>query len=131
MRNKFCLAALTAILLIGLGGCTPAKDDTNPVTSNPTTLSLSVEARPQTLRADGSSRLVVFVEMHRGEQAVTDSTQVILLNTIGTLGKGVVFTRDGVALDTLTSDTVAATGWLIAYAAGVRDSVEILFTTVP
>jgi hypothetical protein len=36
-----------------------------------------------------------------------------------------------VALDTLTSDTIAGSGWLIAYAQGRRDSTEIMFTLSP
>jgi hypothetical protein len=127
MRNSLLLLGAALVFL----GCTPQKSDKNPVTSNPTSIALSVEAQPATIRADGISRMVVFVELQRNEQPVGDSTQVILFHTIGTLGLGTVFTRSGVALDTLTSDTTAGTGWLIAYADGVRDSVEIMFTQVP
>jgi hypothetical protein len=106
----------------------PKTDSSNPVIP-PTTVTLGIEAQPAMIPADGSSRLVVFVEMKQGDEAVADSTQVILLNSMGSLGRGIIFTRAGVALDTLTSDTSAGLGWLIAYAAGVRDSVEIMFTS--
>jgi hypothetical protein len=94
----------------------------------PTEITLSVEAQPRTVTADGISHLVVFTEMRLGGNAVADSTEIILLNTMGTLGKGVVYTHSGVALDTLTSDTTAGLGWLIACANGLRDSVQITFT---
>jgi hypothetical protein len=53
---------------------------------------------------------------------------VILLNTMGSLGRGIIYTRNGTALDTLTSDTTAGSGWLIAYSGGLRDSAEVMFT---
>jgi hypothetical protein len=111
-------------------GCTSPKSTDNPV-APAATMSLSVEARPQTIAANGTSHLVVFVEMRHGSDPVSDSTEVILLNTIGTLGLGIVYTHAGVALDTLTSDSSAESGWLIAYSNGFRDSVEIAFTTIP
>jgi hypothetical protein len=123
----FLLSAFCFLLL--LTGCTSPKSSSNPVSPG-STLALSVEARPQTVPADGASRLVVFAELRHGGEAVADSTEIILLNTIGTLGRGIVFTYAGVALDTLTSDTTAHSGWLIAYSGGLRDSVEITFTAL-
>jgi hypothetical protein len=113
-----------------LAGCTSPADDNQP-TGPGTELSLSVEAQPSAIPANGTSHLVVFVELLLGTEPVSDSTEVILLNTIGTLGRGVIYTRNGVALDTLTSDTSAGSGWLIAYAQGRRDSTEIMFTLSP
>lgn len=127
MRSSFILLALLPLLL---WGCTSPDDDDEPVGPTPE-LFLSIEAQPPTIPANGISRLVVFVEMVQGDNPVADSTQVILLNTIGTLGQGVVYTHNGTALDTLTSDTLAGSGWLIAYAEGKRDSVEIMFTEMP
>jgi hypothetical protein len=62
---------------------------------------------------------------------VADSTQVILLHSVGTLDRGVLYTSGGIALDTLTTDTVVASGWLIACSQGLRDSVRIVFTPLP
>lgn len=130
MLNKTGLTAALLLTCLILFGCTSPKTDENPLNVTPGELQLSVEAQPQAIRADGTSRMVVFIELNQNDQPAADSTQVILLNTIGTLGRGIVFTRGGVALDTLTSDTTAASGWLIAYAEGLRDSVEIIFTRV-
>jgi len=113
-----------------LAGCSTPADDDGPTGPEPT-IALSVEAQPQAIPANGNSRLVVFTEVRRGDQAVADSTEVVLLNSMGTLQHGIVYTHGGVALDTLTSDTSAGTGWVIAYTQGVRDSVEIMFTEVP
>ena len=124
------LVALISVAGILLAGCTSPADDNNPTVPGPE-LNLSVEAQPSAIPANGTSHLVVFVELLLGEEPVSDSTEVILLNTIGTLGRGVVYTRNGVALDTLTSDTSAGSGWLIAYAQGRRDSTEIMFTANP
>ncbi|RPH95981.1 hypothetical protein EHM69_02575 [candidate division KSB1 bacterium] len=126
MRHS--LFSLLFIALI-IGGCTTNDDGNGPV--QPVgQLNLSVEAQPPTIRADGISRLVIFVEMRQGEQAVNDSTQIILLNSIGTLQQGIIYTSGGVALDTLKSDTTAGSGWIIAYSQGLRDSVEIMFTAL-
>lgn len=121
-----CLLFSVFCFLIFLGGCTTPKSDKNPVAQPD--IALSVEAQPQAVPADGISRMVVFVEMRRGNTAVSDSTEIVLLNTMGSLGRGIVYTHEGVALDTLTSDTTAADGWLTAYSQGIRDSVEITFT---
>lgn len=127
MRNSVAILLLAALLAVLAAGCTSPNDD-NPTGPQPS-LSLSVEARPAAIPANGMSRMVVFTELKRGDNAVSDSTEVILLNTIGRLGRGIVYTRGGVALDTLTSDTTAGLGWIVAYAQGVRDSIEIMFTT--
>jgi hypothetical protein len=127
MRHSIFLLIGVAALIIG---CTSTDDNNKPTGPTPE-IALSVEAQPATIPANGVSRMVVFVEMMQGDEPVADSTQVILLNTIGTLGKGVVYTYNGVALDTLASDTIAGSGWLIAYANGRRDSVEIMFTESP
>jgi hypothetical protein len=119
---------LSVLLVIFVGCTSPAND--NPQGPGPE-LNLSVEAQPSAIPANGTSHLVVFVELLNGTEPVSDSTEVILLNTIGTLGRGVVYTRNGVALDTLTSDTAAGSGWLIAYAQGRRDSAEVMFTDLP
>jgi hypothetical protein len=123
---RWIMAVLVTALISGCSSPNSTKD--NPVVTNPT-ITLGIEAQPAAIVADGVSRLVVFVEMKQDDQAVADSTQVILLNSMGSLGKGIVYTHAGVALDTLTSDTTAGMGWLIAYAEGVRDSAEIMFTT--
>jgi len=127
MRHSIFLLIGITVLIIG---CTSTDDNNKPTGPTPE-IALSVEAQPATIPANGVSRMVVFVEMMQGDEPVADSTQVILLNTIGTLGKGVVYTYNGVALDTLASDTIAGSGWLIAYANGRRDSVEIMFTESP
>jgi hypothetical protein len=129
-RRPLSVLLIAGCSVLLLSCSSPKTDDNNPVTP-PVTATLGIEAQPATIPADGNSRLVVFVEMKRGDVAVEDSTQVILLNSMGTLGKGIVYTHSGVALDTLVSDTTAGMGWIIAYAEGVRDSVEIMFTSRP
>ncbi|MBU0509242.1 hypothetical protein KKH27_10440 [bacterium] len=125
LRLAIC-TALSALLL--LAGCTSPDDDNTPTGPSPQIV-VSVEARPPTIPANGTSKLVVFTELRRGDQPVADSTQVILLNTIGVLQQGILYTRGGVALDTLVSDTAAGMGWIVAYSQGVRDSVEIFFVS--
>jgi hypothetical protein len=128
MRHKIMLIIAALVwFAVGLCGCTSPDNTDNPVA--PASYTVHLEARPNVIPADGTSRLVVFTELLQDGQAVSDSSEVILLNTMGSLGRGVVYTRNGVALDTLTSDTTAGSGWLIAYAHGVRDSVEIMFTS--
>ena len=127
--EKILIALLAAVMMV-FSGCTSTDDDNKPTGPTPEIL-LSVAAQPPMIPANGISRMGVFVEMKQGERPIADSTQVILMNTIGTLGKGVVYTFNGVALDTLASDTIAGSGWLIAYASGKRDSVEIMFTESP
>jgi hypothetical protein len=128
-RTTYLLILLAAVVLV-FTGCTSSKDHDQP--TGPTgEVTLTIEAHPSTISADGESQLVVFTEMRQGGEPVADSTEIILLRTIGSLGRGIVYTQDGVALDTLTSDTVAGSGWLIAYSQGIRDSVEIMFTETP
>lgn len=117
-----------ALLLMSCSSPTSSDDTPAPEPSQPV---LSLEVHPSAVPADGASRMVVFVEFRSGNTPVSDSTEVILLNSIGTLGKGVIYTSGGVALDTLTSDTTAGLGWLIAYSQGYRDSLEIMFTETP
>ena len=122
---SFSLLWMLALLAF-LAGCKTAEDKTP--TGPHGVLTVAVEAQPSEILANGTSRLVVFTQVTDGSGFAADSTEVILLNTMGTLQRGVLYTRNGVALDTLTSDTVAGTGWIIAYARGVRDSAEIMFT---
>jgi hypothetical protein len=124
--HRRAILILLATAAVIMGGCTPS--DNHQPTGPGQGLSLSVEAQPSAIPANGTSHLVVFVELLQGDAAAADSTEVILLNTMGTLKCGVIYTRGGVALDTLTSDTTAGSGWLIAYALGERDSTEIMFT---
>lgn len=127
MRNSLITLLTAACMTALVSGCSSPTDD-NPAGPQPL-LTLTVEARPSAIPANGISRTVIFAELKRGDNAAADSTEVILLNSIGRLGRGIVYTRGGVALDTLTSDTTAALGWIVAYSQGVRDSVEIMFTT--
>jgi hypothetical protein len=126
-KSTLCIVLSLSVAIL-FGACTTAKNDhSNPVQSN-STITLTVQVEPSSIPADGSSRSTVFVEIMRGDVPVNDSTEVILLRTIGSLGRGIVYTHNGTALDTLTSDTTAGSGWLIAYSGGVRDSAEIMFT---
>jgi hypothetical protein len=126
---------LKHLLITGLAGlliwsCTSPtnsnEDEPDPVITS----YLSVEASPDAIPADGTSQTVIFTEFRQNGEAVPDSTRIILLNTIGTLGLGELFTMDGIAIDTLTSDTVVALGMIYAIADGLRDSVEIAFEPV-
>jgi hypothetical protein len=107
--------------------CAPAEDTTDDGGGSVPTLAVTLEAQPWSVPADGSSRIVLFAECRIGGTPVADSTEVIFLNTIGTLQGGVVLTRSGVALDTLVADSTAALGYVIAYCEGMRDTVEIMF----
>ncbi len=93
------------------------------------TYSLTVRSAPraQSLRTELRS-ITVFVEYRVNDEPVADSTRIILLNPMGTLSAGTIYTVGGVALDTLTADTLAGLGWLVAYSDGHRDSTEIMFT---
>ncbi|RQV98068.1 hypothetical protein EH220_03950 [bacterium] len=123
-----------SFLLIGLAGlliwsCTSPTDSNNepePIVSS----SLTIEAQPAAIPADGMSKMVILAEYRLNGEAAPDSTRIILLNTVGTLGHGEVYTQDGIAIDTLTSDTVVTLGMVFAIASGVRDSVEIAFEPV-
>lgn len=121
-----CVTAFfLAFLMMSCTSPTESNDDNNNTTPSK---SLAVDARPSAIPADGSSRMTIFIEYREDGVAVPDSTRIILLNPMGTLAHGTVYTVGGVALDTLTSDSSAGIGWLVAYADGLRDSIEIMFT---
>jgi hypothetical protein len=127
MKLKLILAA--CFIGLALWSCTSPTDskvEPDPVIET----YISVEARPSAIPANGTSRLVIFTEYRLNGEPVPDSTRIILLNTIGTLGRGELYTQDGIAIDTLTSDTVVALGMIYAVSSGVRDSVEIAFEPV-
>jgi hypothetical protein len=119
------------VIMLGLAGllvwsCTsPTKSDDEPEPIVSTYL--SIEAQPAAIPANGTSTMVILAEYRINGEAAPDCTRIILLNTIGTLGRGEVFTQDGIAIDTLTSDTIVTLGMVYAIAAGVRDSIEIAF----
>ncbi len=120
--------SLLCVLALWFISCT---SPTDPVPNTPQSQdehTLTVEARPSAIPADGVSHTTIFVEYRVNGDPVPDSTRIILLNPMGTLSAGTIYTVAGVALDTLTADTVAGLGWLIAYADGLRDSAEIMFT---
>ena len=124
--NSEWLAFVSVACLIMLGCTSPT--NSNHETPAPSALRLSVEAQPASIPANGVSQMVIFTEFRDGDQPVADSTEIILLNTVGTLKKGVLRTQNGVALDTLTADTIAATGYVIAYSQGLRDTAQIRLT---
>jgi hypothetical protein len=74
--------------------------------------------------------MVIFTEYRVDGEPAPDSSRIVLLNTIGTLGHGELYTQGGIAYDTLTSDTVVTLGMVYAVVSGLRDSVEIAFTPV-
>jgi len=119
---------LIGIIALWCVSCTSPTDSTTDEPNTQETRSLSIDARPSAIPADGLSTMTIFVEYRVNGTPVADSTRVILLNPMGTLNAGTIYTTGGVALDTLTSDTTAGLGWLIAYADGIRDSIEIMFT---
>ncbi|NUO20102.1 hypothetical protein HUU59_11690 [bacterium] len=119
---------LLCALAVWFQSCTSPTDSNEDTPQAAETRTLTVEARPNAIPADGVSTMTIFVEYHVNGEPVTDSTRVILLNPMGTLNAGTIYTFGGVALDTLTADTLAGLGWLVAYADGIRDSVEIMFT---
>ncbi len=119
---------LMFVLAFWFVSCTSPTDSTPDVPNSEDTHTLTVEARPSAIPADGVSHTTIFVEYRVNGEPVADSTRIILLNPMGTLNAGTIYTLGGVALDTLTSDTLAGLGWLVAYADGIRDSAEIMFT---
>jgi len=119
------LLTVTALWFVS---CTSPTDSTPDVPNSEDTHTLTVEARPNAIPADGVSHTTIFVEYRVNGEPVADSTRIILLNPMGVLNAGTIYTLGGVALDTLTSDTTAGLGWLIAYSDGIRDSTEIMFT---
>ena len=116
------------IPLLWIVSCTNPASTEPETTNSETTRVLTVEARPSAIPADGISHMTIFVEYRIDGLPVEDSTRLILLNPMGVLAAGTVFTTNGVALDTLTADSAAGLGWLIVYADGLRDSTEIMFT---
>jgi hypothetical protein len=121
-------AIAVSLVAILTWSCAPKEDDPDQATPGGSTLTVSVEAQPWTVPADGESRIVIFVECFESGQPVADSTEVVLLNTIGTLNSGTLLTHGGIALDTLQADTSVGLGMVIAYSHGVRDTVEVMFT---
>lgn len=119
---------LLLIPLLWIVSCTAPTSSEPDTPDSQTSRVLSVEARPGAIPADGTSRMTIFVEYRVDGLPVSDSTRIIILNPMGTLSSGTVYTNSGVALDTLTADTLAGLGWLIVYADGLRDSTEIMFT---
>lgn len=119
---------LLSLLALFAWGCAPAEDTPDADHNSGSQLTISLEAQPWSIPADGTSRIVLFAECRLNGAAIADSTEIIFLNTIGTLRSGVVLAHSGVALDTLVADSTAALGYVIAYCQGVRDTVEIMFT---
>ncbi|MCB9357662.1 MAG: hypothetical protein H6505_03725 [Calditrichaeota bacterium] len=117
------------MLLVWVVSCTSPTNSTEENINSQDVITLSVSALPNAIPADGVSTMTIFVEYRINGQPVADSTRVILLNPMGTLGAGTIYTTEGIALDTLTADSSAGLGWLIAYADGLRDSTEIMFTS--
>ena len=126
MKKLLVIAGLCALLI---WSCTSPTSSEEPEDTSSGAV-MSVEARPGRVPADGVSTMVIFAEFRENGLPVPDSTRIILLNTIGTLGQGELYTQDGIVLDTLTADTVEALGLVIAVASGVRDSVEVVFEPV-
>jgi hypothetical protein len=124
--RKLFIAGLAGLMLLSCTSPTDSKDDPIPVLET----YISVEARPSAIPANGTSKLVIFTEFRINGEAAPDSTRIILLNTIGTLGRGELFTQDGIAIDTLTSDSTVALGMIYAVSSGVRDSVEVAFEPI-
>lgn len=124
---RFLLICIAALWFVS---CTSPTDSTDDTPNTTETRTLTIEARPNAIPADGISTMTIFCEYHVNGEPVADSTRIILLNPMGTLAAGTIYTVGGVALDTLTSDTLAGLGWLIAYSEGIRDSAEIMFTSV-
>ena len=118
----FIIIALLFILM----GCTSPTEE-NGDNSEPIGIVLSVNAVPSTLTADGQSEAVIFCEVQRDGDWVPDSTQVLLFQTLGRLKCGTALTSQGVALDTLVSDTLSGICQVIAYVEGQRDTVEVFF----
>jgi hypothetical protein len=124
MRNLLLL-----IPLLWIVSCTSPTSTEPETPDSQTTRILTVEARPSAIPADGVSHMTIFIEYRVDGLPVTDSTRIIILNPMGALAAGTVYTNSGVALDTLTSDSTAGLGWLVVYADGLRDSTEIMFTS--
>lgn len=122
--------ALLTLSLVWIVSCTAPTESTDDTTQSEDVYSLSVQALPSAIPADGVSTMTIFVEYRINDLPVADSTRVILLNPMGTLAAGTIYTMGGVALDTLRADSAAGIGWIVAYADGLRDSTEIMFTSL-
>ncbi len=122
--KTYSLLVVAALFFIA-NGCTSPSEEIEEIEE--TGLVLSVEAVPQVIAANGVSESVIFVEVQRNGVSVPDSTQVLLFRTLGRLKGGRAFTYQGVALDTLVSDTTAGTSSVIAYVEGQRDTVDVVF----
>lgn len=116
---------LIAVALLFASGCTSPTDENEG--NEETGIVISINAVPQIIAADGISEAVIFVEVQRNGAYVPDSTQVLLFQTLGHLKGGRTFTCQGVALDTLVSDTTAGTSSVIAYFEGQRDTAAVIF----
>lgn len=122
--KRIALVFIAALLFVIIGCTSPTEEDGENI---PTGIVLSVNAVPSTLIADGQSEAVIFCEVQRDGDWVPDSTQVLLFQTLGNLKGGTVLTSQGVALDTLVSDTLSGICQVIAYVEGQRDTVEVIF----
>jgi hypothetical protein len=123
--KRVAFILITASLFVIIGCTSPTKE--NSEEGEPIGIVLSVNAVPMALTADGQSEAVIFCEVRRGGTWASDSTQVILFQTMGRLKGGTVLTSQGVALDTLVSDTLSGICQVIAYVEGERDTVEVIF----
>ena len=123
--KRFILFLFAAFLFIIMGCTSPTEENSEPVESEG--IVLSVSAVPMTLTADGQSEAIIFCEVKRDGVWASDSTQVLLFQTLGELKCGTVLTSQGVALDTLVSDTLSGICQVIAYVEGQRDTVEVIF----
>jgi hypothetical protein len=122
--KRFALFFIAALLFIIIGCTSPTDENSESI---PTGVTLSLNAVPLTLVANGRSEAIIFCEVQRNGDWIADSTQVLLFQTLGRLKCGTALTSQGVALDTLVSDTLSGICQVIAYVEGQRDTVEIIF----
>ncbi len=122
--KRFALFFIAALLFVIIGCTSPTDEESDSV---PTGVTLSLNAVPMTLAANGRSEAIIFCEVQRNGDWIADSTQVLLFQTLGRLKCGTALTSQGVALDTLVSDTLSGICQVIAYVEGQRDTVEIIF----
>lgn len=122
--KRFALFFIAALLFVIIGCTSPTDEESDSV---PTGVTLSLNAVPMTLAANGRSEAIIFCEVQRNGDWIADSTQVLLFQTLGRLKCGTALTSQGVALDTLVSDTLSGICQVIAYVEGQRDTVEVIF----
>ncbi|MBU1707288.1 hypothetical protein KKB28_05165 [bacterium] len=122
--KRFALFFIAALLFVIIGCTSPTDEESESI---PTGVTLSLNAVPMTLAANGRSEAIIFCEVQRNGDWIADSTQVLLFQTLGRLKCGTALTSQGVALDTLVSDTLSGICQVIAYVEGQRDTVEIIF----